>query len=622
MSKSIPLKSSETYGSVSEWFGSQAAATPDAVAIVDEEKRLTFSELDSLSGEVAKSLRRAGMDGECVVGLCTTRSASFVVGALGILKSGGAYLPIDPDLPADRQSFLLDDCAAPILVTEEKFAGRIARGERSVVVLNHKRQLLNDMPGSVSKAMANPERLAYVNYTSGSSGTPKGVEITQANLMNLIAWHQEAFAITPADRATQLAGLGFDAAVWEIWPYLTAGASVHFVPEGVRSDPRQLCDWLVNHEITIGFVPTVLAEMLLALDWPSKASLRTMLTGADALHRYPAKHLPFQLVNNYGPTECTVVATSGIIPAIDNCKLPPPIGRPIKNTVVYVVDENLRQVTKGELGELYIGGNGVARGYRNRPDLTAERFISNPFADGMGSRLYRTGDLAYTLPDGQLAFVGRKDDQVKLDGYRIEPNEIVHTLEKHPSIQSAYVVAREDTSDKKQLIGYVVHKPGAQSTETELQQFLQQGLPSYMIPAAFVKMDMLPLTSNGKVDRNALPAPQVSNILRDTPLVAPRTLLEKALADIVKKLIGLDQVSIEDNFFDLGGHSLMAAQLIAKVRNRFGVELPLQMVFESPTIAQLSTAIQKLIISALESMSEEDAARLESGQVNVEGNLS
>ena len=622
MSKSIPMKSSETYGSVSEWFGSQAAATPDAVAIVDEEKRLTFSELDSLSGEVAKSLRRAGMDGECVVGLCTTRSASFVVGALGILKSGGAYLPIDPDLPADRQSFLLDDCAAPILVTEDKFAGRIARGERSMVVLNHKRQLLNDMPGSVSKAMANPERLAYVIYTSGQDGTPKGVEITQANLMNLIAWHQEAFAITPADRATQLAGLGFDAAVWEIWPYLTAGASVHFVPEGVRTDPRQLCDWLVNHEITIGFVPTVLAEMLLALDWPSKASLRTMLTGADTLHRYPAKHLPFQLVNNYGPTECTVVATSGIVPAIDNCKLPPPIGRPIKNTVVYVVDENLRQVTKGELGELYIGGNGVARGYRNRPDLTAERFISNPFADGMGSRLYRTGDLAYTLPDGQLAFVGRKDDQVKLDGYRIEPNEIVHTLEKHPSIQSAYVVAREDTPGTKRLIGYVVHKPGAQSTETELQQFLQQGLPSYMIPAAFVKMDMLPLTSNGKVDRNALPAPQVSNILRDTLLVAPRTLLEKALADIVKKLIGLDQVSVEDNFFDLGGHSLMAAQLIAKVRDRFGVELPLQMVFESPTIAQLSTAIQKLIISALESMSEEDAARLESGQVSVEGNLS
>jgi amino acid adenylation domain-containing protein len=621
VSKRVPTKSSGIYGSVSEWFGSQAAATPDAVAIVDEEERLTFVELDSRSNEVARSLRPTGVDSESVIGLCTTRSASFVVGALGILKSGGAYLPIDPDLPADRQSFLLNDCAAPILVTEERLAGRMARGERSVIVLNHKRQGLSDTPRSVSEPMAKPDRLAYVIYTSGSTGIPKGVEITQANLMNLIAWHQEAFAITPADRATQLAGLGFDAAVWEIWPYLTAGASVHFVPEDVRTDPRQLCDWLVDHEITIGFVPTALAEMLLTLDWPSKACLRTMLTGADTLHRYPAKDLPFQLVNNYGPTECTVVATSGFVPAVDNCTQLPPIGRPIKNTVAYVLDDNLQQVTDGEVGELYIGGHGVARGYRNRPDLTAERFIPNPFDDGVRSRLYRTGDLAYTLPDGQFAFAGRRDEQVKLDGYRIEPNEIVHALERHPSIQSAYVIARED-SGRKRLIGYVVHKPGAQSTEIELRQFLQQKLPSYMIPAAFVKMYMLPLTSNGKVNRNALPAPQVSNMLRDTPPVAPRTLVEKILAEIVTKLIGLDQLSIEDNFFDLGGHSLMAAQLIAKVRDRFGVELPLQVVFESPTIAQLSTEIQKLIISGLELMRKEGAVRVEPDQVRVEENLS
>jgi amino acid adenylation domain-containing protein len=609
--KSIPSMPAHTYRSVSEWFGSQASATPDALAIVDQEKRLTYAQLDSQSNEVAKSLRAVGMDSECVVGLCTTRSASFVVGALGILKSGAAYLPIDPDLPAARQSYLLNDCSAPILVTEEKFAGRIARSERTVIVLNLEGQHQKDLPRSALDATADPERLAYVIYTSGSTGIPKGVEITQANLMNLIAWHQEAFEITPSDRATQLAGLGFDAAVWEIWPYLTAGASVHFIPDDIRTDPTRLRDWLVHHEITIGYVPTALAEVLLGLDWPSKVSLRTMLTGADALHRYPTTHLPFQLVNNYGPTECTVVATSGVVPATENCVLPPSIGRPIKNAIAYLLDENCQQLANGEQGELYIGGLGVARGYRNRPELTAEQFISNPFTDGTGSRLYRTGDLAYALADGQLIFVGRKDDQLKIDGYRIEPNEIVQNLERHPSVQSACILAMEDMSGSKRLVAYVVRKTGFQLRETELRQFLQRTQPSYMIPAIFVQMDALPLTSNGKVDRTALPSPEVSNILRDKPFLAPRTLLEKVVAEIVQKLVDLDQVGIEDNFFALGGHSLMAAELIAKLRARFGVDLPLQAVFEAPTIAQLSLELQKLIISKLELMSEEEAQRLE-----------
>jgi amino acid adenylation domain-containing protein len=601
---------------VSEWFAFQAAATPDAVAIVDKEERFTYAEIASWSNEVAKSLCGAGVNSECVVGLYTTRSVLFVVGALGILNSGAAYLPIDPDLPADRQSFLLNDCGTPLLVTEEKLAGRLVTDDRSEIVLNRERRPMNDVPRPVPEATTNPERLAYVIYTSGSTGIPKGVEVTQSNLMNLIAWHQEAFAITPDDRATQLAGLGFDAAAWEIWPYLTAGASVHFVPEDVRTDPKQLRDWLVEREVTIGFVPTALAEMLLDLDWPSKASLRTMLTGADFLHRYPVAHLPFQLVNNYGPTECTVVATSGIVPAIENCKLPPPIGRPIKNTIVYLLDENLQLVKNGDVGELYIGGKGVARAYRNRPDLTSERFITNPFDNGLSSsRLYRTGDLAYALPDGQIAFVGRRDEQIKIDGHRIEPNEVVSNLQRHPSIQSACVVTREDTAGSKRLIGYLVPKPGAHFMETELRQFLGQALPQYMIPVVFVQMDSLPLTSNGKVDRTALPSPQISNILRDKRFVAPRTLLEKILAEIVQKLVGLDQVSIDDNFFDLGGHSLMAAELIIRLRDRFGVELPLKTVFESPTISRLSTAIEKLMISRLESMSEEEAKPLEPDQV-------
>jgi amino acid adenylation domain-containing protein len=610
MLKSVAVNSHPTYESVAKWFAHQAALTPDALAIVDDRERLTYADLDARSREVAVSLQFAGVSSESVVGLRTSRSVAFVIGALGILKSGAAYLPLDPDLPRERQSFQLSDCGAHILATEEEGTGRITITDHLVTSSDGEGRHLAAAPSA--DAIAGPERLAYVIYTSGSTGAPKGVEVTQANLLNLIAWHQEAFAISPADRATQLAGLGFDATVWELWPYLTAGASVHFVPEDIRTDPMRLRDWLVTQEITIAFVPTPLTEMLLTLEWPLQVSLRALLTGADALHRYPPKHLPFQLVNNYGPTECTVVATSGIVPPTENCKLPPPIGRPIKNTSCYLLDEKLQEVATGEVGELYIGGAGVARRYRNRPDLTAERFISRPFGDGKPNRLYRTGDLAYLLSNGQLAFMGRADEQIKLSGYRIEPNEIVHALQRHPAIQSACVIAREDTSGAKKLVGYIVSKSGVRCTETELRQFLQQSLPSYMIPAVFVAMDRLPLTSNGKVDRSALPLPEESNVLRDGTHVAPRTPLEERLAAILSQFLGVGRISVEDNFFFLGGHSLMAAQLINRIRDCFSVELPLHTIFDAPTIATLSLEVEKALVAKLEAMSEEEAERLES----------
>jgi amino acid adenylation domain-containing protein len=610
MPSSSQTESIRTYRSVSEWFAAQAAATPHTLAIVDDEQRLTYADLDSRSNEIALWLQFVGVNSESVVGLCTSHSVSFAIGALGILKSGAAYLPIDPELPADRQSFQLNDCGTHILVSEEKRSGGMHKSGCSVTMRQCDGQNLNGIPIAASHRTTS-ERLAYVIYTSGSTGAPKGVEVTEANLLNLITWHQEAFAVTPADRATQLAGLGFDAAVWELWPYLTAGASVHFVPEDIRTDPARLRDWLVAHEITIAFVPTALTEMLLTLDWPSQPSLRVLLTGADALHRYPPKRLPFQLVNNYGPTECTVVATSGIVPAIENCKIPPPIGRPIRNASCHLLDEQLQQVATGEVGELYIGGAGVARGYRNRSDLTAERFVFKTFDDGRPERLYRTGDLAYILSDGQLAFVGRVDEQIKLSGYRIEPNEIVHALQSHPAVQSACVVAREDTPGAKRLVGYVVSTSGVQCTEAELRQFLQQRLPSYMIPATFVVVDRFPQTSNGKVDRSALPAPDFGNTLRDAPLVAPRTPLEERLTAVLSQLLGFARISVEDNFFFLGGHSLMAAQLINKIRDYFDVDLPLKTVFEAPTISKLSLEVEKILVAKLESMSEEEAERLE-----------
>ena len=290
-----------------------------------------------------------------------------------------------------------------------------------------------------------PEQLAYVIYTSGSTGRPKGVEITHASLMNLVAWHQTAFEINADDRASLLAGVGFDAAVWETWPYLTAGASLHLPDEVTRLSPELLRDWLVAERITTSFLPTALAERVMTLEWPTQTALRTLLTGAETLRQFPSDDLPFRVVNNYGPTECTVVATSGTVaPGVSREALPT-IGRPIANTQVYILDENLQQVFRHVAGELYIGGAGVARGYLNRPELTAEKFIQNPFshpfANGQQARLYKTGDIARYLPNGEIAYLGRVDDQIKVMGYRIEPNEIVAVLNRHPAVEASVVAS-------------------------------------------------------------------------------------------------------------------------------------------------------------------------------------
>jgi amino acid adenylation domain-containing protein len=603
-----PSKSS--LGSIVESFQVHAVTKPNELAVACGAEQLSYSQLEAKANQLAQWLRAAGVSGETVVGLCVSRSVSLVVGALGILKAGGAYLPLDPDLPGDRLSFLLGDSGASVLVTEKRVAAKTGKGTHHVVMLDHEAQHLSRMPTSPSEDSSIPSQLAYVIYTSGSTGTPKGVEVTHANLLNLIEWHQRAFEVTAADRATQLAGLGFDAAVWELWPYLTAGASIHIVPDSIRTVPSQLRDWLIENKITISFVPTALAEFLLALDWPRETALRILLTGADVLRRYPSPSLPFQLVNNYGPTECTVVATSGLLPTENNSDTLPPIGRSIANVQVFVLDQNLAKVPTGQPGELFIGGAGVARGYRNRPDLTAERFVVNPFSNGTESRLYRTGDLVRELPDGRFAFIGRTDEQVKLAGYRIEPNEIMHALEKIPAIQSGCVILREDTPDSKRLVAYLVTKPGVEVTEAELRSFLQQKLPSYMIPSVFVLMDMLPLTPNGKVDKTALPIPESVNILRDTLPLAPRSPVEQRLTEILSKLLGVDQVGVQDNFFLLGGHSLLGTQLIGRVRDAFGVELSLRSVFDASTIALVAVEIEKLLFAKLDSMSEEEAERL------------
>jgi len=595
---------------VPQLVAAQAAATPDAVAILMGDQALSYRELNQRANQLAHYLQALGVQPNVLVGLCVERSLDMVVGLLGILKAGGAYVPLDPTYPLERLTFMLGDAQAPVLVTQQSLASRLPTRQTRVVYLD------GDAAALVQQSTAEPlctvtaNDLAYVIYTSGSTGRPKGVQITHDSLLNLVFWHQRAFAVTPSDRATQLTSPAFDATGWELWPYLTSGASVYLLDEDTRLTPALLRDWLVSHAITITFLPTALAESVLALQWPLTASLRFLLTGADTLHHYPSPTLPFSLINNYGPTEATVVATFGRVFPNAHPDGPPSIGRPIDNTQIYLLDEHLRQAAIGEPGELYIGGTGLAKGYLNRPELTSERFILHPFTHEQGARLYKTGDLARYLPDGQIAFLGRADHQIKIRGYRIEPNEIISLLNEQPAIQTSLVVAREDEPGDKRLVAYLVPVPGARVTLSSLREILGTHLPDYMIPAAFVQLEALPLTPNGKLDRAALPAPDAANALRDEAFAAPATPTEERVAVIASNLLQLEQVGRDDNFFMLGGHSLLGTQIIARVAETFGVDLHLRTLFEAPTVRLLSAEIERLILARVEEMSDEEVLQL------------
>ena len=596
--------------SVPQLIAAQVAAAPDAIAVTHGKLSLTYRELDQRADRLAQRLLGLGAGPDVIVGIYLNRSLALIVAALAVLKAGGAYLPLDPNYPAERLAFLLTDARASVLVTGECMQGTLPAHPEHVVLLGPQGEFNDGQSSEPVIPQTKASDLAYVIYTSGSTGQPKGVEVSHGSLLNLICWHQRAFKVTSADRASQLSALGFDAAVWELWPYLTAGASIH-LPDGVRTDqPEAVQDWLIRQGITITFLPTPLAERLMTLEWPAKISLRSMLTGADVLHHYPPRKLRFQLVNNYGPTECTVVATSGTVLPNEHPDRLPTIGRPIDNVQIHILNEEMREVPNGEAGEIYIGGAGLARGYRNRPDLTTDRFVPNPFSSDPGARLYKTGDLARYLPDGQIAFLGRIDEQIKIRGFRIEPAEIVKVLDEHPAVQSSIVVAREIAPGDKRLVAYFVPSPKAQPTHTEIRNFIAGHLPDYLVPATFVRLAVLPLNASGKVDRAALPAPDTENTLRDNVFVAPRNPVEERLAAIVAPLLGLDKVSMEDNFFLLGGHSLLGTQMIARVRDAFGIELTLRTLFDAPTVSKLATQIEALLLAKLEAMSEAEAQHL------------
>lgn len=578
-------------------------------AVVAKGVTHSYGELDRRANQLANRLIELGVGRETVVALCLDRSAESVMCSLAVLKAGGAYLPLDPAYPAERLEFMLNDSQPRVLITKADLADKLTGGSWAVIDIDNDQEV-DGCSTDAPSVTIRKDQLAYVIYTSGSTGQPKGVEVTVENLLNLISWHQDEFKIGARCRASHLASVGFDAAVWEVWPYLTAGASLHVPDETTRLSSESLRDWIIANQITISFVPTALAEPLMQMDWPGNTALRYLLTGADTLHRCPRKGLPFEVVNNYGPTECTVVSTSGRVNSENEFNSLPAIGRPIRNTEVYILDENRNQVAPGTAGELYIGGLNVARGYRNRPDLTAEKFICDPFNAEIGARLYRTGDLARYLSNGDIAYLGRVDEQIKILGYRIEPSEIEAAIDRHPAIASSVVVGRGSNCAEKQLTAYLTMRNGSTPSTAELREFLKTSLPDYMLPAVFTKLERLPLTANGKVDRAALPEPTIENTLRDEDFIAPSSPVETRLAKIVCSLLNLSEVSVNDNFFLLGGHSLLGTQLIAKIRSAFGVDMALRTLFDAPSIAELSSEIERLIFARIESMSEAEAQAL------------
>ena len=597
--------------SLPELFSASCDRFPDRVALRHGTSVITYKALQQRVDELAVNLKERGAHQSSAVAICLPRSFDWVITALAAMQLGAAYVPIDLTWPEQRKKHVLTDSGATILAT---------RSERSETTINNC-VCLDPATASISKAVrhaaASPaaasailpnDSVAYVLYTSGSTGVPKGVEISHSNLAHLIDWHREVFSVTELDRGTHLAALGFDAAGWELWPYLAAGASVTLADDATRSSPDLLQQWILAESVTLAFVPTSLATVLVRMEWPREVALRFLLTGGDTLLTRPRADLPFTLVNNYGLTECTVVSTSGVVTAEEHAA--PALGRAIKGTTVYVLGEDGAPVPNGMAGEIYIGGAGVGRGYRNLPELTSQKFLPDTFSALPNARMYRTGDQGLILPDGQLAFCGRRDGQIKVRGQRLELDEVACVLNQHSAVGFAAVVESRNPVAEQELIAYVLPVAGSSPTSFELQRYLASWLPKYMVPTQFVRLTAVPLTTNGKLDRAALEQPTRFNSLAAEDGAEDLTPVAHQLLEIVRKLLGTEDATAKDDFFLIGGHSLLGTQLVLRVRAAFGVDLTLRDLFEAATVEQLALRVEALLIADLEAMSEEDALRL------------
>ncbi|MEC1575620.1 non-ribosomal peptide synthetase, partial [Bacillus haynesii] len=587
---------------IHQLFEEQAKRIPDHTAVVFEDQKLTYRQLNEKANQVARHLREKGVKPDTLVGIMMERSSDMITAILGVLKAGGAYLPIDPEYPLERMRYMAFDSQVKVIISDVPLAKGLTAESIELIHMDDER--IAEQDRSDIDNVNQSGDLAYVIYTSGSTGKPKGVMIEHQSLINLCRWHQSCFEVGQNDNSSIYASISFDAFVWELFPYITAGATVHVLNQETRLDVEKLNRYFHDHHITISFLPTPVCEQFTALD---NHSLRTLLTGGDKLNVFKEKS--YQIVNNYGPTENTVVATSF---PIDKSYQNIPIGKPIDNVKVYILNKDLQLCPLGASGELCIAGEGLARGYVNRPELTREKFIENPFVPG--ERMYRTGDLAKMLPDGNIQFLGRVDQQVKIRGYRIEPGEIENQLLKYEKIEEAAVIAREDGDHDPYLCAYVKAKKEVEPEK--IRAFLKKSLPDYMIPQHFVQLDRLPLTVNGKVDKKSFPVPERSAAM-DRRYEAPRDQMEEKLVSIWEEALGINKVGINSNFFEVGGHSLKAAALVSTIHKELNVKLPLRKIFETPTIKGLREYIGAAKESAFTSIGkaeEKPYYRLSSAQ--------
>jgi amino acid adenylation domain-containing protein len=577
---------------VPEQISELRSSCAHSTALSCGDQQLTYEDLNRRADRFAGYLAQLGIVAGGVVAICMERSFDWIVAALGIMRAGAAYVPLDSAWPDSRLRFAVEDSGATAVVARAALFDRLQVEARGIDPCRDAAAIAA-APGVVHQPIQ-PESLAYVIYTSGSTGVPKGVEITHANLSHVIAWHRDTFAVTPQDRVSHLLGLGFDATVLEIWAHLCAGATLCFLDDRVRSSPELIQEWMVRDRVTIGLVPAVLGERLIAMEWPATTAVRLLIVGGDALQDGPAANLPFEVVNNYGPTECTIVSTWATLkPGADGA---PPIGRPIAGASVYLLDEQEQPVLDGEIGEIYIGGSIVGRGYRNLPDLTKRHFLPDPFAAAPNARMYRTGDRAVRRPDGQLEFRGRLDRQTKIRGQRVELDEIGSVLLHHPSVDFAAAISSISTTGENQLVAYVLPKENKDAvTSEELQRHLLRTVPDYMVPAAFFRLQVLPVSPNGKLDLAMLPAPADAQPLQGRPEKGPASRTEEKLLAIVRKLLGNNAVAAGDSFFLVGGHSLLGMQLVMRVRESFGVDLTLRQLFEAPTVERLALLVDGIL---------------------------
>ncbi|WP_164002735.1 non-ribosomal peptide synthetase, partial [Pyxidicoccus caerfyrddinensis] len=566
----------------------QVERTPDAVALCFEGESLTYRQLDARANQLAHHLRSLGVGPEVRVGLFLERSLEMVVALLATLKAGGAYVPFDPDYPAQRLAWMLEDARPAVLLAQERLLSRLPAHEARLLCLDSEWLEVSRQPESRPEPLASPEALAYVIFTSGSTGRPKGAMNSHRGVVNRLLWMQQEYGLTPADTVLQKTPFSFDVSVWEFfWPLLT-GARLVVARPGGHQEPTYLARLIAEERVTtLHFVPSMLQVFLEEPGLEGCTTLKRVVCSGEALplelaqrclQRLPAAGLH----NLYGPTEAAVDVT--YYPCVrDEPHRSVPIGRPVANTQIRLLDAHLRPVPIGVPGELFIGGVQVGRGYLGRPELTAERFIPDAFSDTPGARLYRTGDVARWLADGEIEYLGRADFQVKVRGLRIELGEIESALEQQPAVQQAVVMAREDRAGDKRLVAYVVGRGGPEAVEVSaLRERLHEKLPEYMVPSAFVVLAAFPLTPSGKVDRKALPIPDAASSASE--YVAPRTTTEEKLAALWTEVLRLPRVGVKDHFFEAGGHSLLATQLISRVRGAFGVELSLRAVFEAPTL--------------------------------------